>query len=682
MEHSKDRGQQLELETKDDLQLTPILVAALGSHLDVIEALYNYGAKIDAKNAYQHGIVEIASLRQDLKIIEYLINMSVSGINVWKQLLQTFTSESEDISGSVGRTIEKLVEMPTEISDQAKMNNWKRNINNFIQNNLSATLCKVLQQRNKETLISAFFITINFLDYAESENLDDVVKQFTKAGILHILPSFMKIDQNPIDLDLVCLCGKVLDRLTRTNEMLKNTFGIANDLVQNVYQAVFKIIQKLRNPVVLFSYLDFLTNLIKFGKSSNIQLQNLSTLVSALMPLYRECSNDVHLFRSILRLTIALSLDSNDLQSQFVKEGLAIYLGIALKHGSAELKELSITCIEILSKTNVYVQKALAKDGILNTLLLLLQKSQSNQQKVLTANALWSLAGDDAVQRKQMAIRIRVTTLVDFLQMKSNELYFISCDALRVLFCKPQNVNLSMHDQFLDLHGVNALVRVMTNENEYIVLAAIRCLQRLCIRAGVNAYKPGQSEIKKYNGITFLVALLIHAKQDVISAEAALALAYLALDNPNNMEIISETLDFSYAHIYRIMKNKSKQIQLLALNALSIFAFNNIPQQRKMALIGTIPYSIFEAFIQSKDDSEKADCAFQLVVLSNLIIDKQQAVSSARGIQVLIDLLKSTITSIKVKILCADKIACLGRLRNGWLLIVFTSLLVAINFNF
>ena len=225
MEHSKDRGQQLELETKDDLQLTPILVAALGSHLDVIEALYNYGAKIDAKNAYQHGIVEIASLRQDLKIIEYLINMSVSGINVWKQLLQTFTSESEDISGSVGRTIEKLVEMPTEISDQAKMNNWKRNINNFIQNNLSATLCKVLQQRNKETLISAFFITINFLDYAESENLDDVVKQFTKAGILHILPSFMKIDQNPIDLDLVCLCGKVLDRLTRTNEMLKNTFG-------------------------------------------------------------------------------------------------------------------------------------------------------------------------------------------------------------------------------------------------------------------------------------------------------------------------------------------------------------------------------------------------------------------------------------------------------------------------
>ena len=663
VEHAKDKTQQLELETRDDLQSTPLLIGALGSHLDIVELLVNLGAKINVKNSLDHGIVEIASLRQDLKMIEFLINLPLSDINVWKQLLQTFTIESEEISGSVGRTIEKLTECPTEQSEQ-KMNIWRRNLKSFIDNNLLSILCKVFQQRHKETLISAFFVNLSLIDYVERENLYELMKQFVKNGILQILCGFLKTEQN-IDLDLICLCGKVFDRFSRTSDILKSTFAQANDVTQLIYQGVFKVIQKIRNPIVLFSHLDFLTNLLKFGKPLNILLSNLPTLVAALMPLYRECSQDNHLFRSILRLTIALSLDSNELQTQFVKEGLSIYLGNALKHGSTELKELSIQCIEILSKTNVYVQKTLSKDGILHTLLLLLQKSTSSQQKVLTANALWALAGDDSVQRKQMAIRIRVTTLVDFLQMKSQDLYFISCDALRVLFCKPQNVNISPHEQFLDLHGTNALVRVLTHESEHIVLAVIRCLQRLCVRAGLNAYKAAQNEIQKYNGITFLVALMIHAKQDTISAEAALALAFLALENNQNLEIITDTLDFSYEHIFKLIKNKSKTIQITALNALAIFAFSNIPQQRKMVQYGTLQYSMLDSFIQSKDDTVKCEAAFHLIVLSNLIIDKQQAISSARGIQILIDLLASSVTNVKAKIMVAEKIALLGKLKNG-----------------
>ena len=94
VEHSKDKTQQLEIETKDDLQATPILIAALGSHLDVVETLLNLGAKIDVKNAQEHGIIEIASLRQDLKIIEFVINLPISGINVWKQLLQIFAFQN------------------------------------------------------------------------------------------------------------------------------------------------------------------------------------------------------------------------------------------------------------------------------------------------------------------------------------------------------------------------------------------------------------------------------------------------------------------------------------------------------------------------------------------------------------------------------------------------------------
>ena len=87
-----------------------------------------------------------------------------------------------------------------------------------------------------------------------------------------------------------------------------------------------------------------------------------------------------------------------------------------------------------------------------------------------------------------------------------------------------------------------------------------------------------------------------------------------------------------------------------------------------MVRYGTLQYSLMDSLISSKDDCEKAEAAFHLIVLANLIVDKQQALSSARGIQVLIDLLGSTVSSVKAKTEAAEKVALLARLKNGnWL---------------
>jgi hypothetical protein len=354
----------------------------------------------------------------------------------------------------------------------------------------------------------------------------------------------------------------------------------------------------------------------------------------------------------------------NEIQNQFLKEGLGGQLLKSLRHNSTEIKELSISCIEKLSQSNVFAQKVLVKDGVVPHLLSLLQKFTSTQQKVITANALWSLAGEDSSQRRYIANKMRLSLLIDFLSNKSDELYFIACDAISVLLSQPPNSNTSIHDEFLNLHGISPLVRVLTNEKEHIVLAVIRCIQHLCIRTGYNPFKEAQNEIKKCEGITFLVAIMLHVKQDLIKAEAAVALAYLCLNNQTNMEITAETLDFDYVHIFKLLKNKSKQIQLLGSKALSLFGLNNMEQKRAMAKVGGIPYVHFDQFLKSRDDIEKSEAAFQLILLAPLIIDEDQAISSTNGIKVLIDLFTQQST-LKIKIFVGEKLACLGKLRNG-----------------
>lgn len=636
----------------------------MGSRLDIIQLLKENGANINATNNNGHGIVEIAAMRQDLKLLYYVLGSKDFEINVWRKVLQLFAVDSEEISGSAGRTLERL----TEISDKNAEETWSRNMKSLLENELIVTMCKVLQLNYKETLISAFIILLNVIEYIDRIKQYDSCKNFAKSGLLSGMIRFLKIDSsgNMIeDSDLVCLCGKVLEKMSNCEEICTAIFGTAFDLTQNMIQTIYKLINKVTDGNLLFSFVNFLSNVLEFGTKANIQVPGQPALVTTIISMYNHVRDNYHFMKSLLRITMALSNCSTELQSQFVRDGLSVHLSEAINSNNNDIKELSIMCIEKLSKPNIYVQKTFVKEGLGQKLLLVLQKSITVRHKVLTSNALWSLAGEDPVQRKLMASKFRINLLSDFLTMKSDDLYFIACDALGVLFNQPPNANQSIHVQFTDLHGIHPLIRVLTSEKDFVVLAAIRCIQRLCIRTGLNPYKVAQSEIKKHEGITFIVALFLHAKQDIIRAESAVALACLCLNCPENMQVTLDTLNFSYSHIFKMMKNKDKAIQLLATNALALFAFNNIQQIREMANISGITYSYFNEFIKSKDDYEKCEAAFQLIVLSELIIDEDQAVCSKNGIDALVELMRNKLCTFKIKTIVADKLAALAKLKNG-----------------
>ncbi len=55
-----------------------------------------------------------------------------------------------------------------------------------------------------------------------------------------------------------------------------------------------------------------------------------------------------------------------------------------------------------------------------------------------------------------------------------------------------------------------------------------------------------------------------------------------------------------------------QEIRLKAGFALSIFAFNNVPQQYAIRQAGGIRYRCFEQFMESEDEREKCNAAFQV----------------------------------------------------------------------
>lgn len=115
----------LEIKTQDDLKATPLLTAALGGHLDCMKLLIDAGASIDEiikyKSRYDHGLVEIACIRQDTNIILYLYEKFNYQLNICKKIcsLMTFEGNDDEIRASLGRTLElvtqKTLAKPIEI---------------------------------------------------------------------------------------------------------------------------------------------------------------------------------------------------------------------------------------------------------------------------------------------------------------------------------------------------------------------------------------------------------------------------------------------------------------------------------------------------------------------------------------------------------------------------------------
>jgi hypothetical protein len=54
----------IELETRDELHMTPFLCSIDGNKIDAAEHLMKAGAKVDVINSHNHGAVEICALKQ------------------------------------------------------------------------------------------------------------------------------------------------------------------------------------------------------------------------------------------------------------------------------------------------------------------------------------------------------------------------------------------------------------------------------------------------------------------------------------------------------------------------------------------------------------------------------------------------------------------------------------------
>ncbi|XP_077010536.1 ankyrin and armadillo repeat-containing protein isoform X5 [Tamandua tetradactyla] len=372
-------------------------------------------------------------------------------------------------------------------------------------------------------------------------------------------------------------------------------------------------------------------------------------------------SSNSDVLKAVSSATIAeVARGNTEVQNAIAMEGVIPPLVALFKGKQLSVQVKGAMAVESLANFNPAIQKSFLEKSLTKYLLKLLKAFQIDV-KEQGAVALWALAGQTLKQQKYMAEQIGYNFIINMLLSPSAKMQYVGGEAVIAL-----SKDSRMHqNQICEGNGIAPLVRLLRISNiaEGTLLSVIRAVGSICIGVAHTSNPISQRFVVEENAFPVLIQLLRNHPSPNIKVEVAFSLACIVLRNDLLQNELQETEGFHYADVLYLLHSPDKDICLRAGYALTLFAFNNRFQQYLILESGTMTISIFEPFLESTVETEKAMAAFQIIVLAKVIIDVDHITLSARGVTILIDSLYSVHTT--TIILTGNLIASLAHSRAG-----------------
>ncbi|KAL9968183.1 hypothetical protein ACROYT_G026526 [Oculina patagonica] len=617
----------LELKSNDDLQSTPILLAASSGALDAVKCLIELGAQYTSIDKEGNGAVHLAALHFHTNTLEYFISWNNEEVPVWDLLVGMLKSEDVKRKHSAVKCLEVL--------SLAAENNWKF----ILRAGGVPALVDLLRLENVELQSLAASVLCNIGSHAE------VRAEVSKADAIPVVVSLLA---SPVPMihsraavvlgDLACLDvnqGKISEE-----GGIEALVSLLDSELEHVLVNCVNALRVLcdgnhdnQTAVAKSGAIDTLTELLS-AKSKNLQA-NTAACLSSLTKDHRE-NQDLVVAKGAVKPLVSLAKSTKTL--------------CQVKAASA---------LESLATSNLEAQKEIDAADAQRPLIRLL-KMWAIEVKEQGASALWALAGVTRHQQQRIASMIGINILVDMLMLKSETLQFIAGMAIIALTTE----NIENQNKIVAGGGVQPLVRLLRSAktSEKVLSMVIRVLGILCVGVAHQSNKSTQLEITNAEALVTLVHLLRTSKKALIQVEVAITLGKIVLNNPQTQKLLAEQTKFRVVELLHHLSNKEETVRLKAGMALATFAYNNTSQQYAIKNAGGISLKAFEEFLGSENELYQAHAAFQIIVLAR-VIDSDQVTLTARGVELLVRLLSSEQHS--TQILAASLTASLGHTRAG-----------------
>lgn len=618
---------QLDFETSNKLQVTPVLLAAQNGCFNSFKCLVELGADLSCTASTGFNVVNFAAFQHQTRILQYLVVQNEEHADVWGTLSEMLMLD-DSYAEVAARNLDSLTRWRPECAKQ------------LLQNKAVTSLVQLLKKTDALQLLSVQVL-------ANISNMDGIDQALVKAEAVSVLVKLLSSPNDRIQVHS-CLVLSDLAINRETQEAIAETGAIPR-LIELLHSEVDDVQLFACACIGILAY-DNLSNQVVIVESRALQV--LVTMLSSPLTCTQGCASEA--LKAILEAN-----RSNQLKALVCKAiPPLVHL---LRSKEVSLHRNAAKTIESLACDCVESQRELMSDSTCINLLKRLLHMRDQDVKVCAGCALWAIAGILISNKRLIASHMGLEMLVDMLTLHNEKLDFVCSEALGALATE-LGENQS---RIIYVGGVKPLVEVLTiPTSQRVCLSVIHTLAALCMKPALVPNTYAQNAISASRGIVILSSI-VSAKDasEIIRVEAACTLAQLLLDNPGNDKILAKHTNFSFLTIFSFFTSSDPEVRLLAGSCLAIMGFNSPDKLKEMRTIGTLNISNFVSFLESEDQLHQVHAAFQIVVLSRLLMGIRDLDAIVKGIKLLIHLLASELEQTKV--LSAEYIASLSRTGNG-----------------
>ncbi|XP_054555904.1 ankyrin and armadillo repeat-containing protein isoform X5 [Talpa occidentalis] len=616
----------LEAEATAENQCTPLLLAATSGALDTIQYLFSVGANWRKTDIKGNNIIHLSVLTFHTKVLKHIIELDIPELPVWKTLVEMLQCESYKRR--------MMAVMSLEVICLANNRYWK-----YI---LDAGTIPALINLLKSSKINLQCKTVGLLSNISTHK--KIVHAIVEAGGIPALINLL-VSNEP---ELHSRCAIILYDIAQHEN---------KDVIAK-YNGIPALINLLKVDIedVLVNVMSCI-RVLCMGNESN---QRAMRDHKGIQYLITFLSSDSDVLKAVSSATIAeVARHNREVQDAMAMEG-AIPPLVALFKGKLSVQLKGAMAVESLANKNPNIQKAFLEKSLTKYLLKLLKAFQIDV-KEQGAVALWALAGQTLKQQKHMAEQIGYNFIINMLLSPSAKMQYVGGEAVIAL-----SKDSRMHqNQICEGNGIAPLVRLLRISKiaEGTLLSVIRAVGSICIGVAHTSNPISQQYVVDENALPVLIQILRTHPSPAIKVEVAFSLACIVLRNDQLQNELRKREGFEYGDVLYLLHSPEKDICLRACYALTLFAFNNCFQQYLILERGMMTISIFEPFLESTVETEKAMAAFQIIILAKVIIDVDHIILTARGVTILVDSLYSLDSS--TLILTGNLIATLAHSRAG-----------------
>ncbi len=618
----------LEMEAENKLKSTPLLISAESGGFDSFKCLIELGANVTATDSTGSNAVHLAALKHHTKVLRYLIETKGNEIDVWAILSEMLKSEGP-LADAAARSLDPLTQWKPKESAES-----------LLKLNTVESLVQLLK-RNETSQLLAIQVLANLSHFEEIKSAlmeKDAVSYLTK-----LLVSFNdRIHAN------TCLVLSDLAVVSENQEAVASSGALPH---------LTKLMSSESDDVQLFS--SALVGILAYDNPNNQKLIAEANCIPVLVSLLSSTKSCI---RGCASRALGVAVDGNRTnQLLALVENIIPCLIVLLRSKEPPVHKSAAVAVESLATNSEECQRELLSDSTCINLLKRLLKMRNPEVKVCGGCALWAIAGNLISNKRLIATHIGLELLVDMLTIHNEHLDFVCAEALGAIATELGDNQVKI----IQVGGVKPLVDALTVvTSQRVCLSVIHTLSALCMKPALVPNAAAQRSIASSRGIPILCSI-VSADQasEIVRVEAACTLAKLILNNPENDKILTKHTDFSFLTIFKFFTSSDSMVRLLAGHCLSIMAFNNPDNLRKMKAFGTLNVSNFLPFLQSGDEFYQIHAAFQIVVLSKLLVGMKDVDCTVKGIKLLVHLLSSY--TEQTKVLSAEFIATLSRMGSG-----------------